>query len=1271
MTAGKADVLFKAEFDATGAVTGLRQVRDEATATKPAVDGAGVSIKGMLLAAGGIGAVVKLGGFLKDCAAAAIESEQAQIKLNAVYKATGGVVGLSTKSLNDLAREMQDTTGVSGELVQEAQAVLLTFKSVQGDAFPRTMKAAADLSAVFGQDLKGSVTILGKALEDPIKGITAMTRVGVTFSEDQKKMIAAMVETNDLAGAQAEILEVLEGQAGETAARLGAGLGGELKVLSEAWGDVMEAIGALILKGNESIPILSSLTGAVKWLRESLTELAGQTEVTDPAQELTAHGIENVITWRQKEIDKLVEQRGKVDENSAAYTTYSEKIFAHAEQIALYQEQLPVTQQRETAAAEAIKRSGEEAATAKPKHAELGALLELYFGPETSYSADVATNPGATQATLATFAAWVTTTFPAGQAHDIVMAAATNVAKGDLEAFAEDIAEIVPPTLPTTAMFARGTAEADATDFAGDLSATVPPTLKTVAGFSDTEARADAGTFADHVTATVSTPSLAQVTAAFGDVTARGAITGFLAQVAKDFPPNKAAEIAAKFKDTQARGDVAGFLTYVDQQLPEGSKLPLTAAFVDAQARIDASKFKADVPTLAGTEYTSLLKADSSPGTATANEYADILAYKAENVPAWKLKLDSEEAKAQAEREFKAIFDSTVAPVLATGITDSILGALGGDDFSEAWKGIFTNLANVGASQLDTVLSGLLKGKGFKEALQEAGLMSSTGKFNWAHAATTGGAMLYQAGQERQSRAMSFFGGALSGAGMGASIGSVIPGIGTVVGAVVGAIIGGVVGYFSGGTRKEGYEAWFKPREDGRGMRFGMWVGNLGDDEEAEQARTMLSKYKKASGYFRDILDALGAPLGDWPAIEVDLKGKTEDFQTFWSTFLNGTLPRAVFDAYKPALVTAFADFGVETGRVNAELAKFDVMPFEEAAQALRAWVTSIVAVRDVLDITGLSFEDFKKRALEGTLEAWRRENEKTQADLLRWAGQLGDLDTEEQVEQAGKMVEAINRQIDANAKLLQTIDDLRQKYVASQAAGYDLSVGAGRVRRRGVARRRRHDREADRRGRRRRAAPRPDRAARRGVRQGGRRLQRCSRRAGGAPGRDGPDGAARARGRTRERDGAHGRDRPARAGGRGRAGARDHRAPAGAIRPTALQPRDDRRDPAVPRRRLGGTLRQVGRRQALAGGGDGAAASVTRRHGRRARRGDLARRGRPARAGGAADRRDALGEPDAADRGARRHGGLRSGRARGARGAAGRRRGDGGGDPRRVGSAA
>ena len=1219
MAGAVADVLFKAEFDASGAIIGLKKVQSEASATKPKTDSAASSFKNLATAAAGAAVIVKLGGFLKDCASAAMESEQATAKLNAVYKATGGVVGMSTQQLGKLASEIQGATGVSDEMVMSAEAVLLTFRSIQGEAFPRTMKAAADLSAVFGQDLNGSVTMLGKALEDPIKGITSMTRVGVTFSEEQKKVIAKMVETNHLADAQAEILRVVELQVGGTAEAMGKTLAGQLGILNETWGDAKEAIGGFVTGAIAATGIVPALTSVLRGMTEGLTGMAGKTEVANTAQELTAHSLELLIPKRQAEIAALQEQMRHTDHSSDAYEAQKNKLMSLIEELHSFEQQLPQTTAQEDAAADAAKRVGDESEGSKKKVAELGDLLDQYYGEGKTYSATatIAADTSGASTTLIGFLEWVNQQFPPGVAREIALEAATAQAEGDLAGFMEQVAavevvrvrcravgaererrgdpepleadafeayrqgegelagrdvgrvltqlpegrvaEILPPTLPTTVAVGAGTAREDAAAVAADMRAAVPLSVPTAADFAAGVALAAAETYADGLTGAVpgsatttalfapgsalgdaaaygtgvrdavpgsasttalfapgsaisdatrlgrdlagavpgsvtteaafvpgttvadarrlgsdvlgalppnvplsaqlikgSTvadagklgrdvagaipPDAATVTAKFADLGARAVIINFLGKVAKDFPPDKAAEITAHFRDAQARGDVTGFLGYVNTEIPAEKRQELTAAFVDVQARLDAQKLKTDMPSLVGKSYTTILQANPDPARTKANELAAELAAGAVAIPPWQIRLEAtieaDEAKAQAEAEFKAFFDYNIAPLLADSITQGIVDGLAGEGIDEAVKALFDALGNLGRSMLKTFLEGIISSKDVRQSLIDAGVLTSNGRFNAAGTLSAAGGMVYQAGQQRGSRGMGALGGAMSGAGIGLMFGT--------VGAIVGAIIGGIAGYLTSGTRTEGYKIWMREREgETAGIRAGMWYGPTGKPEEQEMAREMLSKYHKAAGFFRDVLDMLEAPLGDLPAIEISLEAQTKDFSTFWRTFLTGTLPRAVFQEYKPALTSAMEAFGIETGRINLELAKFNTAPFEEAAQALKAWIGAIVAVRDTIELTGLSFEDFKARALEGPLEAWRRDNAKVQADLLRWSGQLSQLDTEEQVEQAGKMVQAINAQIDANAKLLATLDDLRQKYVV-QPRTFDLAVGAG-----------------------------------------------------------------------------------------------------------------------------------------------------------------------------------------------------------------------------------
>jgi hypothetical protein len=128
-----------------------------------------------------------------------------------------------TDRLVDLANATARATGMDQNSIKQAQATLLTFGEIgqsadqAGAEFDRATKAAIDLAAAGFGTVEGNATQLGKALNDPIKGLSSLSKSGVTFTDGQKDMIKSMVEAGDSAGAQRLVLEAIEQQVGGTA----------------------------------------------------------------------------------------------------------------------------------------------------------------------------------------------------------------------------------------------------------------------------------------------------------------------------------------------------------------------------------------------------------------------------------------------------------------------------------------------------------------------------------------------------------------------------------------------------------------------------------------------------------------------------------------------------------------------------------------------------------------------------------------------------------------------------------------------------------------------------------------------------------------------------------------------------------------------------------------------------------------------------------------------------------------------------------------------
>jgi len=173
-------------------------------------------------AAVGAGAVV-MGKKLLDAGERAATSNA---RIEQITKSMGQFEGATdqvTDRLVTLAEKTAKLVGVDQNLIKEGQALLLTFKSVSADAnkvggvFDRATKAAIDLAAAGFGSVTTNAVQLGKALEDPIKGLAALGKSGVTFTDEQKELIKTLVETGRVAEAQEIILKAVETQVGGTA----------------------------------------------------------------------------------------------------------------------------------------------------------------------------------------------------------------------------------------------------------------------------------------------------------------------------------------------------------------------------------------------------------------------------------------------------------------------------------------------------------------------------------------------------------------------------------------------------------------------------------------------------------------------------------------------------------------------------------------------------------------------------------------------------------------------------------------------------------------------------------------------------------------------------------------------------------------------------------------------------------------------------------------------------------------------------------------------
>lgn len=212
-----------------------------------------------------------------------IEQEHAISQVTAALKSTNYTSGMTVDSLNRLASSMQKTTNYGDEMVLNASAIGLSFTNITKDVFPAFIQAAADVSTRMGQDLNSTVVQLGKALNDPIQGLSALGRTGIQFSDDQEKVIKRLVETNKLVEAQDIILKEIQKQYGGSASAARDTLGGSLSSLKNSFGDLTQAVTGLF------VPALNSIVGTADTIVQATTAALSSKEKTDIEKYLEKH----------------------------------------------------------------------------------------------------------------------------------------------------------------------------------------------------------------------------------------------------------------------------------------------------------------------------------------------------------------------------------------------------------------------------------------------------------------------------------------------------------------------------------------------------------------------------------------------------------------------------------------------------------------------------------------------------------------------------------------------------------------------------------------------------------------------------------------------------------------------------------------------------------------------------------------------------------------------------------------------------------------------
>ncbi|WP_146030489.1 phage tail length tape measure family protein [Pseudovibrio exalbescens] len=252
-----------------GAISGrFSSMASSLTRVNPAVAAFGIGIAGLSVVSAK--ALKAFEGF-----------ETQSLKLDAVLKATGFSAGRTAQQLENLAQGVGYDTLAGTTGARDAITQLLTFRSITGETFDRTIQLSQDLAAVGFGTLESSAVQLGKALEDPANGLSALRRVGVSFSQSQRDLINNFVKTGQVAQAQNVILDAVESQVGGAGVAAGSGLAGAYDGLAEATQILLERWGRQIAEATNLRGGILGIADAINRVNEAAKPTASLPDLNE------------------------------------------------------------------------------------------------------------------------------------------------------------------------------------------------------------------------------------------------------------------------------------------------------------------------------------------------------------------------------------------------------------------------------------------------------------------------------------------------------------------------------------------------------------------------------------------------------------------------------------------------------------------------------------------------------------------------------------------------------------------------------------------------------------------------------------------------------------------------------------------------------------------------------------------------------------------------------------------------------------------------------
>ena len=252
-------------------------------------------------------AVKKFADAIKYSIGQSFEAQKVDAVLNARIRALGESAGITFEEIQKFADGLQAVTIFGDETIKTAAGLLLSFDSIGRESIPRVVKASADLASAMGTDLTSATQMLGRALDNPIEGMTLLRRQGINLSKETQELVKSHQEAGDAAKAQAIILEEVERRVGGVAQEIANTEFGQWEQFKNSIDDIAQNI------GDSLMPALNAVLGALNDLAQGWVYLTGLMAGNDPVKKA-----EELL-----QLNRVIEsQREAINDLNSAYQSW-------------------------------------------------------------------------------------------------------------------------------------------------------------------------------------------------------------------------------------------------------------------------------------------------------------------------------------------------------------------------------------------------------------------------------------------------------------------------------------------------------------------------------------------------------------------------------------------------------------------------------------------------------------------------------------------------------------------------------------------------------------------------------------------------------------------------------------------------------------------------------------------------------------------------------------------------------------------------------------